>query len=205
MASREIRLRALRHFGIRCHPPERQSPRWVPWVTRISQRWLCPYSVAGAGLGCGWEQSPNALHCLKTIPSAKLGPHWDILAKCKNFILGSLAGRVAQFLFPGSANNRFSSGPQRGLRYKGSWWRPAHFLSQDNKGGAWQAMFSLTGQITLTGKLFSESLKSQIWSSSQSKHNPFQQPAAQASEIQRDSPPSSHQPDLYAQTFPRGF
>lgn len=78
---------------------------------------------------------------------------------------------------------------REGLRCKGTRQGTSPFSQPGQLGGCWQSRFSVTGQITLTRKLFSEPLKNQIWSSSQSKHNSFQQPAAQAGEIQQDSPP----------------
>lgn len=129
--------------------------------------------------------------CLKTLYHLQGLIPRDILGRCKNVILGSPAGREAQFLFPGPATPRCSCWPPEGPRCKEG--EPARFLSRDSKGGVDSHVFTdKTNHFNRKAVL--GAFKSQVQPSSQSKHNPFQQ-AAQAGDIQPDSPPSSHRPD----------
>lgn len=57
------------------------------------------------------ENSPQSALSQGSSPSAMLGPHGDTSGRCKNFILGSLAGREAPFSFPRPAEPRFSCWP----------------------------------------------------------------------------------------------
>lgn len=86
-----------------------------------------------------------------------------------------------------------TAGPQRGMEIEGE---PAHFFNRDSKGGVDRPCFHWQAK-SHEQESCSEPSKNQVRSPSQCKHNPFQQ-AAGASEIQRDSPPSSHQPDQSA-------
>lgn len=197
------------HFGTRCHSPERQSPRWAPWVTRIIQpTFSVPLYNKCTVPGCWMRTVPkhSAMSQVSTPPviwpQQFLVPTETPWRDVKISSWGpAQAGRLNSCFLdqprPGSA-----AGPQKGLRCKGTCGRLAHFPRQDNKRGADRPRFSLTGQITLTVKLFSEPSKSQIWSASQSKNNRFQQPAAQAGEIQWESPPSSHPPEQYPKNPP---
>ena len=124
-----------------------------------------------------WMKTVPRGQCLKALNHPQsLGPSETPWRDVKISSWGPLkARRLTSSCFLDQPSPDSAAGPQRGIEV----WRrlrgTSPFSQPGQAGGCLRAMFPLTGQITLTGKLLSEPSKHQIRSSSQSKHNPFQQ------------------------------